>query len=109
MAQKQDVRPRVTITRSMPMQQWDRAQVSRQPEQEESIDQKRRRIPGKVLLRHFQEELDKRIGKTTDSIPTSNTNDNLQHEANEILYDIARRQARENRQVFQSVESNERS
>jgi len=81
MAQTKDVRPRVTLTKSMPMSQWDRLLSQQQPAEEKTFDEEKRNIAQKVLLRHYQEMLDKKINGDIPSVPSQNLNDNLQHEA----------------------------
>jgi hypothetical protein len=75
-----DVRPRVTLTRTMPMSQWDLQMRTRQQplQKEKTFDEKKKEIKDRVALKYLEQKYNEALhGKKQQPFGALSTNDSL--------------------------------
>jgi hypothetical protein len=74
-----EIRPRVTLTKTYPMHQWE-TQVSpaKKLPKEKTFAEKKQEIKDKALLKHLQQRYDEAFFEKKDKpLDSASTNDNL--------------------------------
>lgn len=73
------IRPRVTVTRSMPMSQWDQQQSQIKPTAPKSFADKKQELKDKVVLQYLEKKYKDALNDDKGGALSTSTNDSLIH------------------------------